>query len=94
MNNKDNMIPFIMENIRIREEEFGLMVFSNRTPVLTFNQDAAIIWRQIDNNKTVIQISNEIDCIKNGEGNSNLEVIRDFLEACNKLRLVSFRNKV
>ena len=46
------MVPKIREGVRARAEEFGALVFTNRTPILALNGDAFAVWKLIDGTRT------------------------------------------
>jgi len=85
-----NQKPKIKKHVTSREEEFGLLLFTNRTPILAFNEDSRLIWEKINNKNTVKNICEEL-C---NQGKSNLKEteksVVDFIESCIKLDLLEF----
>jgi len=45
------------QRVKIRREEFGSLIFTNRTPILALNQDARVIWDLVDGRRTVAEIT-------------------------------------
>lgn len=53
---KSNEIYQVAEGVRVREEEFGLLVVSKTTPALALNGDMKVVWELIDGERTCGQI--------------------------------------
>ncbi len=75
-------IPAIMDRVKTREEDFGCLVFTNYTPILSFNSDAYSIWKLIDGKRSVADIISVL-----GVGNNSNMVI-EFLSGCKDLNLI------
>ena len=91
MDIKLTSVPFYAEGIKAREEHFGMLLVSKRTPILTLNDDSTAIWRKIDGLKEVStivsELKNEYSCPEN-----ELEAsVLAFLDNCQKLGLIEFR---
>lgn len=87
----DSMIPFVNEGIRVRDEDFGLIVISKRTPILTLNKDSTVIWKCIKGDCTIKQICEKINNDYGFDSESNYKIVVEFLENCHKLGLVDFK---
>ncbi|MCH5143275.1 MAG: hypothetical protein J1G07_06175 [Clostridiales bacterium] len=80
-----NMIPQIRAGVRFRDEEFGCLVFTNRTPILSFDNDAAKILHLVDGQSSIGDIAKQLS----GMGYIETEkVVTDFIETCIKLDLI------
>ena len=91
MDIKLTSVPVYADGIKTRDETFGMLLISKRTPILTLNDDSAAIWRKLDGSKDVLAIVSELkkeyDCPE-----SELETnVLSFLDSCYKLGLVEFR---
>ena len=51
-----DMIFGIVQGVKTRKEDFGLLVVSKTTPAMSLNEDAKLIWEQCNGTNTV-------DCI-------------------------------
>ena len=91
MDIKDNMIPFVCDGIKVRKEDFGLLIVSKRTPILTMNEDSTLIWNSIDGNSSISQISQKLNKEIDGD-ESNNKTIMIFIENCYKLGLLDFKS--
>jgi len=89
MDSISEMIPYVKDHVKVREEEFGLMVFTNRTPVLTFNKYSALIWNEFDGKKKVSQIAEKINARFEGD---IIKIIFDFVISCKKLDLIGYKD--
>lgn len=87
---KDNMIPKIADGIKVRKEDFGLLIVSKRTPILTMNEDSTLIWNCINGQTSISQISKTLNDELNGEVEENNKVVKLFMENCYKLGLIDF----
>lgn len=87
----DSSIPYINEGIKVRKEDFGLLVVSKRTPILTFNKDSVLIWNSIDDTSTVAQIVEKVTQEFEGNEDETRLIIIEFLDNCNKLGLIDFK---
>jgi hypothetical protein len=83
-------IPTIKQGVRARPEQFGALVFTNRTPILSLNKDSYLIWSTIDGVKTVELI---IQTLKDQHPEIEIEedTIRDFMRACENLDLIALK---
>lgn len=83
-----NRIPQISDSVKVRNEDFGLLLVSKKTPILALNEDSKIIWECFDGVKTINQIC---ECLNN-ELDANIEettkVVKCFVESCYELRLL------
>lgn len=91
MNMELTSIPVCADGIKTREETFGMLLISKRTPILTLNDDSTAIWSKVDGAKTisaiVTELKNEYACPKN-----ELEAtVISFFDSCYKLGLIEFR---
>lgn len=91
MDLKQTSIPVCADGIKTRDEEFGMLLVSKRTPILTLNNDSTAIWKKIDGvrdvSTIVSELKNEYDCSKN-----ELEVtVLSFLDSCHKLGLIELQ---
>jgi hypothetical protein len=48
-----NAVYEIAGDVRIREETFGLLVVSKRTPAVSLNMDSKSVWDLLDGKRTV-----------------------------------------
>jgi hypothetical protein len=92
MNISENMIPIVNDYVRSRQEEFGLLIFTNRTPILTFNQDSTMIWEQIDGQNTIREICDILQAKSISNKGDIQNVIIEFLKTCEELGLIKFEN--
>lgn len=88
---KDNMIPVIAEGIKVRKENFGLIVVSKRTPILTLNEDSTLIWNYIDGESSIFQIIERLNKKIDGNLEENIKIMKLFFENCYKLGLIDFQ---
>lgn len=80
-----NMLPQIRAGVRFRDEEFGCLVFTNRTPILSFDKDATKILHLVDGQSSIGDITKQLS----GMGYIEAEkVVTDFIETCIKLDLI------
>lgn len=91
MDVKLTSIPVYVDGIKTRGEDFGMLLVSKRTPILTLNNDSTAIWRKIDGVRNVSAIvsalKKEYDCPDN-----ELEAtVLSFLDSCHKLGLIEFQ---
>lgn len=82
-----NFIPKIRPAVRSRKEDFGGLIFTNRTPILSLNEDSYIIWEAIDGEKSISDICT---FLSNKYPNRLIDesVISDFCKACQDLDLI------
>ena len=82
------MIPQICSGVRFRDEDFGCLVFTNRTPIFSFDRDATQILHLIDGKLSVADIARRLS----EKGYKETEkVVNDFIEICIKLDLIEIK---
>lgn len=83
-------IPAYEDGIKTRNENFGLIVISKHTPILTMNYDSTAIWKMIDGERNVSSIisslQKEYDCPED----EIKQAVIDFLDNCYKIGLIRF----
>lgn len=83
-----NMIPQVRAGVRFRNEEFGSLVFTNRTPILSFDKDATKILHLINGQSSIDDIVKQLS----EKGYKDTEkVVMDFIETCIKLDLIEIK---
>lgn len=82
------VVPKISEAVKVRKEQFGLLLVSKRTPILALNNDSAEIWNCFDGKKSVREISSEINSQTEGVLEETEEIIKCFVESCLDLGLI------
>lgn len=82
-----NKIPKIKSGVRVRKEEFGALVFTNRTPILTLNEDSFLIWNTIDGVRSIEQMVKHL-LDNNPEKEITFEIVDEFIKACEDLDLI------
>lgn len=88
MNINTELIPQISENVRVREETFGLLLVSKRTPVLALDKDSMEIWNHIDGKKNVEEIAQHISSQMDADFTEIAEIVGCFVESCYDLGLI------
>ncbi|MCM1500069.1 MAG: PqqD family protein [Clostridium sp.] len=83
-----NEIPRVSEFVKAREEEFGLLLVSKKTPILALNEDSKLIWECINGKRTILQIAEHINATY--DVNDSYKIVECFVESCYELRLVEF----
>lgn len=81
------MIPRIKKGVRARREEFGLLIFTNRTPILSMNTDAAAIWNLIDGCRSTADIASSIPQLE-GDATKIACKVNEFIMSCIDLDIV------
>lgn len=81
-------VPKISLNVKVRNEQFGLLLVSKRTPILALNNDSAEIWNCFDGVKTIKEISEEINSKIGGDLDETAETVKCFVESCYDLGLI------
>jgi hypothetical protein len=82
------VIVRIKKGVKARREEFGALIFTNRTPILTLNKDAYAIWELIDGERSVDEIINAL--LTNGSEEVQVRgKVHEFISSCTKLRLIA-----
>lgn len=85
----EDFIPVVCQEIRVRKEDFGLIVVSKRTPILTMNHDSENIWNCIDGFSNIKEI-----CLRLNVGSEvNKGIVMEFISSCYKLGLIKFKNE-
>ncbi len=92
MDISENMIPFVKAHVRSRQEEFGLLIFTNRTPILSFNQDSKMIWEQINGHKNICEICDFLLSKSNSNKEDIQSVVIEFLKSCEELDLIALKS--
>ena len=91
MDVKLTSIPVCADGIKTRNESFGMLLVSKRTPILTLNDDSTAIWRKLDGARDVssiiTELKNEYDCPEN----ELRDTVISFLDSCYKLGLIEFQ---
>ncbi len=84
-----NSIPVIKTAVKSRKEAFGGLIFTNRTPILSLNEDSYIIWEAIDGSRSIADI-----CVYLSEKYTDKlideNIVIDFCKACEDLDLLEF----
>ena len=84
-------IPVCADGIKTRNEAFGMLLVSKRTPILTLNDDSTAIWQKIDGlrdvSTIVTELKNEYDCPEN----ELKDTVISFLDSCYKLGLIEYQ---
>ena len=80
-----NMIPKIRAGVRFRDEEFGCLVFTNRTPIFSFDKDATKILHLVDGQSSIDDIAKQLSRMGYIETE---KVVTDFIETCIKIDLI------
>ena len=86
----ENIIPTIKQGVRTRKEDFGALVFTNRTPILSLNEDSYLIWSAIDGERTIVQITVYLQD-NNPDRLIDIDTLTDFYKACEDLDLIEFK---
>lgn len=86
----ENVIPTIKQGVRTRKEDFGALVFTNRTPILSLNEDSYLIWSAIDEERTIGQITAYLQ-ENNPKRLIDIGTITDFYKACEDLDLIDLK---
>ena len=88
----NNAVPRVKPHVRFRKEEFGGLIFTNRTPILAINNDSFLIWAAIDGKRTVYEIYTLL--VQNSNDKQiDLDIVNDFLTACEELDLIEFNHE-
>ena len=86
-----NRIPKVSDSVKVRKEQFGLLLVSKRTPILALNEDSMIIWNYIDGNRTIREIAEEINAQMDGDFADTQEIVKLFVDNCYDLGLIEFK---
>ena len=89
----DGLIPFINDGVKSRQETYGMLIVSKRTPILNLNEDSASLWNAMDGTKKIHEIvafmNDGIDNTEDAE--QNRKIIMEFYKSCYELGLVDFK---
>ena len=85
-----NIVPVIKQDVHLRHEDFGGLIFTNSTPILSLNEDSYLIWSAIDGEKTIAQITEYLQD-NNPSRIIDIDTITDFYKACEDLDLLEFK---
>lgn len=88
MNIQMETVPRINAGVKVRREQFGLLLVSKRTPILALNEDSAIIWECIDGRNSVEEIAAKLQAETEEEKSKTAETVRCFVESCFELGLL------
>jgi len=78
----------IQKGVKARREEFGALIFTNRTPILTLNKDAYAIWQLIEGGRSVDEIIQAL--LANGAEEVQVRgKVHEFISSCTKLGLIA-----
>lgn len=77
-----DMVFGIVQGVKARKEDFGLLVVSNTTPAMSLNEDAKSIWEQCNGINTVDSIVKAIQESYQDEGVDKMviETLNNFLK--------------
>lgn len=94
MNIKADMIPVIADGIRVREEYFGGLVVSKRTPILTMNEASFAIWKNINGKNSIADIIFILqeNYVEQDVDEDLSTIVFDFVKDCIKLGLIEISN--
>lgn len=81
-------VPKVNANVKVRDEQFGLLLVSKRTPILALNQDSAMIWKYFNGEISVEEIAAKIQAEMEGDLEDTKETVRCFVESCYDLGLI------
>ncbi len=84
------LIPKINAGVKVRDEKFGLLLVSKRTPILALNQDSEIIWKCFDGSASIGEIAVKVNEQIEGNPEETVEVVKCFVESCYDLGLIEF----
>ena len=85
----EDKIPKIKAGVRARKETFGGLIFTNRTPILSLNQDSFLIWEAIDGVHSPTDICSCLQAA-NPERDIDIRVIEEFVNVCEDLDLLTY----
>lgn len=88
MNIQMTTVPKISANVKVRTEQFGLLLVSKRTPILALNEDSAVIWECIDGKSSVEEIAVKLQLEIKGDLIQIKETVKCFVESCFDLGLI------
>lgn len=85
-----NKVPKVSNLVKVRNEEFGLLLVSKKTPILALNEDSKLIWECIDGIRTVDEISEYLNTEFDFDFTETSKIVKCFIEGCYELRLLEF----
>lgn len=85
-----DMIPFIKNHVSSRPEDFGLLIFTDRTPVLALNRDSRLIWDLIDGRNSLDAIVDQL--LSDHPREMVREAVKEFLLACRELDMIDWKD--
>lgn len=85
---ENSMIPQVSSMVKVRNEDFGLLLVSEKTPILALNDDSKLIWNCIDGESSVENIISKLNEEINGTIEDTEKVVKCFLESVYDLRLI------
>lgn len=84
-------VPIASTNVKVRKEQFGLLLVSKRTPILALNEDSAMIWNCFDGRSSVGEIARKLQAELGGDLEETEEAVRCFVESCYDLGLIEIQ---
>ena len=87
----EKSVPSFADGIKTRDEQFGMLLISRRTPILTLNDDSTAIWKKIDGVKNVSSIVRELTTEYDCSEKVLVATVIAFLENCHKLGLITIQ---
>lgn len=85
--NKES-IPKVITGIKVRDEKFGLLLVSKRTPILALNADSTMIWKCFDGESAIEDIAVKINVGGAESLPETVEIVKCFVESCYDLGLI------
>ena len=85
---ENEMVFKISEFVKVREEDFGLLLVSKKTPILALNKDSRLIWNNINGESSVEQIVKKVNSSIDGDDKEIQAIVKEFIDSCYKLRLI------
>lgn len=85
---ENSMIPQVSSMVKVRNEDFGLLLVSKKTPILALNDDSKMIWDCIDGTSNVEKIVSKLNEEIEGSIEDTEKVVKCFLESVYDLRLI------
>lgn len=81
-------VPKISTNVKVRTEQFGLLLVSKRTPILALNEDSAAIWECMNGKRSVEEIAAKLQPETEEDRIQVQETVKCFVESCFDLGLI------
>lgn len=88
MDIKIESVPKVSKNVKVRNEEFGLLLVSKRTPILALNEDSMMIWNCFDGKSSIGDITGKVNSQIDGDLSQTTEAVKCFVESCCDLGLI------